>query len=169
MKAQREDLEYLRNIATYQFSYEISSCLFPQDSSFLIQKSLTTNRIRFILTEDKKLYLVLRAQDNLFSLTELSGAVIKSCSTPPTFRFVIRNDVANFIREGRNVFCKFVVNADKNIRAGDEVLIVDENDNLLGVGRAKVSGEEVKQYKRGLAVIVKRGIKNVDQDSFEGN
>ena len=161
-RAETDEIEYLKNIASYQFSYKIASCLFPDNNVFLIQKSLTTNRIRNVLTEDKKLYLVLRAQDNLFSLTDISGNIIKNCSSPPSFRFIIRSDVAEFIREGRNAFCKFVVDADKNIRAGDEVLLVDENDNLIGIGRAKVSGEEVKQYKRGLAVIVKRGIKNVD-------
>lgn len=169
IKATDEQIEYLRAIASFQFSSEISLCLFPQNKTFLIQKSLNTNRIRNILTSDRKLYLVLRAQDNLFSLTEISGEVIKSCSSPPAFRFVIKNDVSQFIREGKNVFCKFVVEADKNIRSGDEVLVVDEQDNLLGVGRAKVSGEEVKQYKRGLAVIVKRGIKNVNQNSSEGD
>lgn len=168
-RAEKEEIEYLREIASYQFSAQIAECLFPQDKIFLIQRSINTGRIRNILTEDKRLYLVLRAQDNLFSLTEISGSIIKSCSSPPSFRFIVRSDISNFIREGRNVFCKFVINVDPNIRAGDEVLIVDENDNLLAIGKAKVSGEEVKQYKKGLAVIVKRGIKNVNQDSPEGN
>lgn len=162
LRAETNEIEYLKSIASYQFSHEIASCLFSDNRTFLIQKSLTTNRIRNVLTEDKKLYLVLRAQDNLFSLTDTSGNIIKNCSSPPSFRFILQSDVAEFIKEGKNAFCKFVVDADKNIRAGDEVLLVDENDNLIGIGRARVSGEEVKQYKRGLAVIVKRGIKNVD-------
>lgn len=162
LKASPYEISYLKSIASYQFSTSVASCLFPDSKAFLIQKSLTTDRIRYVLTEDKKLYLVLRAQDTLFSLTELSGNIIKSCSSSPSFRFVIKSDVASFIKEGRNAFCKFIVNADPNIRAGDEVLLVDEDDNLIGIGRARVSGEEVKQYKKGLAVIVKRGIKNVD-------
>ncbi|MBB5253117.1 PUA domain-containing protein [Sulfurisphaera ohwakuensis] len=169
LKAQKDEINYLRYIAMYQFSLKVASCLFPEDSTFFIQRSLTTNRIRNILTEDKKLFLVLRAQDNLFSITEISGQIIKNCTSPPSFRFIIKNEVAGFIREGRNAFCKFVINSDPSIRAGDEVLVVDEQDNLLAVGRAKVSGEEVKQYKRGLAVIVKRGIKNVYQDNSKGN
>ncbi len=91
-------------------------------------------------------------------MTEISGMLIKNCTQRPEFRFVVRNEISKFIREGKNVFCKFVVDADENIRYGDEVLVVNEDDELLAIGRARVSGEEVKQYKRGIAVIVKREI-----------
>nr|MCG2889120.1 pseudouridine synthase [Sulfolobales archaeon] len=47
-------------------------------------------------------------------------------------------------------------------RAGDEVVVVDENDALVAVGKMRVSGEEVKQYKRGVAVNVRRGAKDFD-------
>ncbi|MDT7875953.1 MAG: PUA domain-containing protein [Sulfolobaceae archaeon] len=157
-KASEKEISYLYDIASYQFSETVSSCLFSAYPYFLIQRSTTTNKIRNILTPDNKLFLVLRAQDNLFSLTEISGMLIKNCTQRPEFRFVVRNEISKFIREGKNVFCKFVVDADENIRYGDEVLVVNEDDELLAIGRARVSGEEVKQYKRGIAVIVKREI-----------
>jgi uncharacterized protein with predicted RNA binding PUA domain len=154
------EIRKLKTIASYQFSSTIADCLFPPDEKFFIQYSIATNKIRNILDHNLRLFLVLRAQDYLFSLTEISGQIIKKCSDKPKFRFVVLNDISQFIKEGRNVFCKFVLESDESIRAGDEVLVVNEDDELLAIGRARVSGEEVKHYKRGIAVIVKREVKD---------
>ncbi|MEM3292633.1 MAG: PUA domain-containing protein, partial [Saccharolobus sp.] len=61
-------------------------------------------------------------------------------------------------REGRNVFAKHVIAVDSSIRSGDEVIIVNENDKLIALGKAKLSGEEMLEYKKGVAVYVKRGV-----------
>lgn len=158
------DFEILRGIAAYQFSSrEVSECLFPKKDEFLVQRSLSTGKIRNVLIKDgPKLYLVLRAQDLLFSLTLISATRFKECTKPPKFRVIVPSSVSNFVREGRNVFAKFVIEADPDLRPNDEVLIVDEFDNLLAVGKMRLSGEEVKQYKRGVAVHVKRGAEDLD-------
>ncbi|QGA55528.1 pseudouridine synthase [Sulfolobus sp. E5-1-F] len=145
-------------MAEYQFDYNISRCLFPEDARFLIQRSLNTKKIRNVLTSEGELYLVLRAQDVLFSLTLLSGGVIKNCSKFPEYRVVIPKNLEEFIKNGRNVFSKHVIAVDKRIRAGDEVIVVNENDELIAIGKAKLSGEEMMEYKRGMAVHVKRGV-----------
>ncbi len=59
--------------------------------------------------------------------------------------------------EGRNVFAKHVVEADKELRPQDEVIVVDEEDNLVAVGKAVLSGEEMKVFKHGVAVKVRKG------------
>ncbi|AAY80041.1 PUA domain-containing protein [Sulfolobus acidocaldarius] len=158
-EANDEEMRYIYDVLSYQFSPSLSDCIFIKHNKFLIQRSINTDKIRDILTLDRKLFLVLRAQDNLFSITEASGNDIKECSKPPSFRVMIQKEISEFILQGKNVFCKFVVDADPMIRYGDEVLVVDEDDRLLAIGRAKVSGEEIKQYKKGLAVIVKRVVK----------
>ncbi len=58
---------------------------------------------------------------------------------------------------GRNVFAKFVVDADPNIRPYDEVLVVNGNDELLATGQTLLNGEELKIFQQGLAVKVRRG------------
>ncbi|MBP1357660.1 MAG: pseudouridine synthase [Sulfolobus sp.] len=153
-------------MAEYQFDSDISECLFSYFPFYFISYSNATHRIRYIYISYNKnkgsyeLYLVLRAQDNLFSLTLVSGNVIKRCSNPPRFRVVVLNEVADFIRKGRNVFARHVINVDKELRAGDEVIVTDENDNLLAVGKMKLSGEEILTYKKGVAVEVKKGAYN---------
>ncbi|OYT31543.1 MAG: pseudouridine synthase, partial [Thermofilum sp. ex4484_79] len=52
-----------------------------------------------------------------------------------------------------------VVNVDPEIRAGEEVLVVDEEDRLLAIGRAVLAAQEMLSFKRGIAVKVRRGVK----------
>lgn len=166
----KTELEYLVWIAEYQFDADIANCLFSSFSSYFLIYSGSTRRIRYIyviINNEYKLYLILRAQDNLFSLTPSSGKVIKECTKAPKYRVMIDSKVTEFIKRGGNVFCKHVKMVDKNLRAGDEAIITDENDNLLAVGRMKLSGEEILAYKRGVAVIVRRGVGDEHQDSIE--
>jgi archaeosine synthase len=46
-----------------------------------------------------------------------------------------------------------VVEADDQIRPGDEVII--EGEKAFGVGRAKMSGWEMKRSRRGVAVEIR--------------
>ena len=48
---------------------------------------------------------------------------------------------------------------DRSIRANDEVLVVDEDDNLLATGKAILSAKEMLEFDRGMAVMVRQGIK----------
>jgi predicted RNA-binding protein (TIGR00451 family) len=67
------------------------------------------------------------------------------------------DDVSTFIAEGGDVFAKHVVKADNDIRPKDEVIVVDERGEVLAVGRAVLSGEEMIAFMRGVAVKARRG------------
>jgi len=62
-----------------------------------------------------------------------------------------------FAREGRSVFAKFIIDCDNNIRAGDEVLIVNAHDELLATGRALLCAEEMMDLNHGQAVKTRKG------------
>jgi uncharacterized protein with predicted RNA binding PUA domain len=152
----RFELNYLAGIAEYQFGFEESKSLFRE--GVFVRRSINTQKIREILTESYELFLVLRAQTSLFSLTTVSARVLLRTSPKPRFRVTVMNSVRDHVKVGQNVFCKHVLNADPELRSGDEAIVVDEEDELIGVGRAKVSGLEMKQMKRGMAVNMKRGV-----------
>jgi uncharacterized protein with predicted RNA binding PUA domain len=67
------------------------------------------------------------------------------------------SDVSEFIAEGRSVFAKHVVEVDERIRAGDEVIVVNEEDEILGTGKAILSGDEMLLFERGIAVKIRHG------------
>ena len=63
------------------------------------------------------------------------------------------------VKKGLTVFAKHVLEADPNIRPGDEVAVVGGEGEILAVGRAVLSGFEMVEFKAGVAVKVRRGVK----------
>jgi len=73
----------------------------------------------------------------------------------PKLRIAINDEAVPFVKEGRNVFAKFVINTDKNLRAGDECLVVDKDNTLLATGTLMLAPGECTSFKRGVAVRVR--------------
>jgi len=71
---------------------------------------------------------------------------------------VVIDDVQEFIKSGRNVFARHVVEADSEIRANDEVIVVNESDEVLATGKAVLSAFEMLESSRGVAVSVRQGV-----------
>ncbi|HDI74556.1 MAG TPA: pseudouridine synthase [Thermoprotei archaeon] len=150
------DLIKIRAIANYQYGHGVGDILFSRGNDIFISRA-STGRIRYIYLRDC-LIAVLRASDFMLLFSIKGAQLVKEAVPPPALRVVVRNDVARFIAEGKSVFAKHVVDVDKNLRAGDEVLVVDEDDNLLAVGRLVLSPLEIFSYKWGLAVRVRKSI-----------
>lgn len=154
--ASQEDLRVLLALLAYQFGKEASNILC---GTVEVRRSSVTGRIREVYVNGE-LVGTIRARDGFF-VPSLKGAERLLLHLPhPRHRVVVSNDVAEFIAEGRNVFCKHVMLADPELRPGEEVLVVNEDGRLLAVGKASVSGETMLTKRRGVAVKVRKGIKN---------
>ncbi len=128
-KSQISDHLYrARGIANYQFNAPIGQKLFPD--SCIVELSKSSGRIRHILY-DSKMLATIRASDGRLVLTIWGAQRLHQILSFPKFRVVVHKEIASFIAEGRSVFAKHVLNVDLQLRAGDEVLIVDEKDKLL--------------------------------------
>jgi predicted RNA-binding protein (TIGR00451 family) len=71
---------------------------------------------------------------------------------------VVQDDVSEVVRGGGDVFAKHVADTDLSIRPAEEVIVVDEGKALVGVGRAVLSGREMKHFTRGIAVKLRKGV-----------
>lgn len=71
------------------------------------------------------------------------------------FIVTMEEDAAEFVAKGKSALAKFVKNASSELKAGEEVLVVDEQHQLLGTGRALLSGSEMLAFNRGVAVIIR--------------
>ena len=147
-------LRRIRSVADYQFGKGVGVKLFPD--SVKIEYSKRTGRIRYVYLNGKRL-ATLRPTDGLFSLS-IAGAkrIVENACDAKCF-VTVRKDVSKFIAEGGDVFAVHVVDADGEIRPKDEVIVLDEDGNVLAVGRAVLSGEEMKVFRCGVAVKVRRG------------
>jgi len=146
------DLEKINTVFDYQFGVKN----FFNNNDQII-KSKTTGHIRNII-RNSKLIATMR-NDGFFTLTPDGGIFLLAMLDYPLSRVVVTEDSAEFNSKGYNVFFKFILDFDHNIIAGNDVLVVDSSDRLCAVGKATVSGTEMKYYKDGIAVKVHRGIK----------
>lgn len=145
--------EFLLNKVDYVFSYQFGRSLFSiiEKGKVELQRSRNTGKIRNVLYDGKQI-LAFRASDGLFSLNYEGAVMIHSSFKSPGHRVIVNSEVSEYIREGKNVFAKFVEGADGSIRPHDEVLIVDREDNLLAFGRALLNSDEMIDFSRGIAV-----------------
>lgn len=154
-KPTTSELRELREIAEFQFNVK-GELLIPDD--VYVAVSPNTNRIRYLIVDNQK-YLSLRSRDHRFNLHIPAGYVLIRLLPPPKLRIYVKNEYAEFIARGETLFARHVLMADPSVKPGDEVLVVDEEGRLLGVGRAKLAGWEMVHYNRGEAVKVREGVK----------
>ena len=67
-----------------------------------------------------------------------------------------------FVSEGRSLFCKHVKWCGTNIKVGSDVAIIDGSSSdgrVIAVGIAMLPSKLMKEYRRGVAVKVRQGIK----------
>lgn len=141
-------LKRARIIADYQFGRGAGEAIFPDGTTYSLSK---TRRLRYLYSGKERIATV-RANDNLLTLSMLGAGRIHAFLPSPRLRVVASEDAAPFVAKGGNLFAKHVLSVDEEIRAGEEVLVVDSNDRLLATGTAVLAPEEMRQLKRGLAV-----------------
>jgi uncharacterized protein with predicted RNA binding PUA domain len=151
--SENSSLRRVQTIADYQFGRGVGIGLFPEDCTYIFS---TTGRIRQILFAGVRLATV-RASDGRLTLGIEGAKRLMTMLPAPGYRVVIRDDVAEFVAQGKNAFAKHVVAADQVIRAGDDVLVVAGNDRLIACGAAVVSGTEMLAFNYGVAVRVRQG------------
>jgi predicted RNA-binding protein (TIGR00451 family) len=154
VKPRLHELRRVRVVANYQFGRRASR-IFPK--TVLITRSPNTHRIRHIY-RDKELLATYRPRDGLLALSIPGGEALLRVFKPPKLRVRVIPGVEDFIRKGGNVFCKHVDDVDPELRPAEEVLVVDQNDRLLAVGRSFFNAEEMLSFKIGVGVKVRHGV-----------
>ena len=142
-------LRKMDSIFSYQFGKPLYSIVNREDVSLL--RSKNTGKVRMLLVKGNPAF-AFRASDGLFSLTIVGAKIILDSFPAPRHRVIVDKDAEEFVREGRNVFSKFVYDADPMLRPHDEVVIVNRDDRLIAFGRAVLCREEMLDFSRGIAV-----------------
>ncbi|MCD6428782.1 MAG: tRNA-guanine transglycosylase [Desulfurococcales archaeon] len=149
-EATTEEIRYLRAIINHQLGVDVGDVLFKEGVKLKISKN--TGKIREVLDSSGRRLASVRASSYTFNLTLLAARVIHEVVRPPRLRVVVVDEIAPDIAKSSTLFARHVLSIDENLRAGDEVLVVDEKDNLLCVGRLVLSPLEVLHFIRGPAV-----------------
>ncbi|MEM1606867.1 MAG: PUA domain-containing protein [Candidatus Bathyarchaeia archaeon] len=147
-------LERIRKIADYQFGKGVGEHLFPDNVEIIFSKG--TGRIRHIYL-NSVLLATLNPITGFFTLTVEGARRVLSSMKVKRLWVKISDDAIPFVEKGGDVFAKHVVDSDEGILPGEEVIVIDSDGNVIAVGRAVLSGAEMKAFKRGVAVRVRRG------------
>jgi predicted RNA-binding protein (TIGR00451 family) len=150
-------LRKVKAICDYQFGTRITDILFNNDEKVDVSFSKNTGTIRHVYY-DNKLMLNFRPNNGFFTLTLFAAHRIISNIPKPKLRVLVLNEISEFIKKGRNVFCKHIIDIDADLRALDEVIVVNQEDELLAIGKLMFPVPYVKSFKRGIAVNVRKGL-----------
>lgn len=139
----------------YQFRKEASELL--RGGIVKVRRSPSSGRVREVYV-DGVLVGTIRATDGFFVPTLEGAARLLKLLSHPRSRVVVGAEVGQYVAQGRSVFCKHVIEADPEVRPGDEVFVVNTEGKLVAVGKAVTSGAEMTRRKAGRAVKVRKGI-----------
>jgi predicted RNA-binding protein (TIGR00451 family) len=156
-------LDKIRKIADYQFGKGVGEKLFPGNVEVVFSKR--TGKVKYVYL-GKNLLATLSPLTGLFTLTIDGAKRVFEIMQPKRLWVQIEDDAVHFVERGKDVFAKYVVDLDEEIRPGEEVIVIDRKGEIVAVGRALLSGAEMRLFKRGVAVKVRKGrvkIKNMDQ------
>ena len=153
-KIKVDDLTKIKTVANYQFGNGAGEALFSGDVD--IVRSKKTGKIRHIYVGDE-LIATMRASDGYFVLNKEGARRLHSNTEYPKNRVVVNEDSEPFAREGKSIFSKFVIECDENIKANDEVLIVNKDDDLLAVGKSLLNSNEIYDFNTGQAIKTRKG------------
>lgn len=147
------DVDALRTVANYQFGAGAGEALFAGD---VVVQRTSSGRPQQILADSDR--VVSYGIDGRFTLGVAGGRRLQSALSPPKSRVVVGDESEPFVRDGRNVFAKFVQRVDSAVRPGDEVLVEHFDGGLLAVGRAELSADAMANFDTGMAVKIRNSI-----------
>jgi uncharacterized protein with predicted RNA binding PUA domain len=149
------DRTFLRRIADYQFGGGAGRVLFP-DGEEMTVTTTSSGRPRQVRADEGR--LVTYGTNGRFTLGTAGGKRLQSLAAETPYRVVVGDESEPYVREGRNVFAKFVDTADDTIRPRDDVVVEHTDGRLLAVGRAELPGEAMLDFETGMAVYVRDSV-----------
>jgi len=148
------DIAALRTAADYQFGTGAGAALFSPEAELDLRRT-SSGRPEQVHAPDGR--LVTYGVDGRFTLGLAGGRRLCDALDPPASRVTVGDESEPFVRDGRNVFAKFVGGVDPDVRPGDEVAVLHEEGGLLAVGRAELPAAGMRDFGTGMAVYVREG------------
>jgi archaeosine synthase len=145
----RELEEIVQATADFQFGYGAGALLVPEHAR-LFGKPYR----QIICRIDKEQVCSYLADAGFLSLT-LDGAE----RLAPLGRYWVHLDAPSV--KGGSIFAVGVQEADPVIRPGDEVIVLNHQNEVTAVGRSEMSGREMCELERGRAVSVRHKVEGV--------
>jgi 7-cyano-7-deazaguanine tRNA-ribosyltransferase len=141
----------------YEFGPGTSRALPAEGLEFLYSRK--SDRLKQV-NHAERLFVVIRPSGAI-ALTLYAASTLSSSRKFLENSVTVDDEAVPFVRKGKSVFCKFVLRVGRHVLPGGEVVVLDRKGRPIGIGRAKIPGRYMREFKGGVAVKV-RGISNED-------
>ncbi len=148
-------VERVKTILDYQFGKGFGNLFTKGNTELIISRK--TKRLRNLLLDGEHM-VSLSHRRGLFILQKGGAKLLHKHSKMAKFRVVVNPETAEFNKNGKSVFCKFVEDIDSELRIMDECIVVTPNDELVAFGNLVVSPKELELGQQGMAVRVRSGL-----------
>jgi uncharacterized protein with predicted RNA binding PUA domain len=136
------------------FGKGISSSLPLDKLDFVYSKR--TGKVKHVIL-DGKILCTFRKDGGIALSIDLARLLLKD-DRFMEHCIMVSGDAARYIVEGRSVFCKHVKYAGSSISVGSEVAVLDEDRNIIAIGKAVLPSCIIRDMKSGVAVKVRDSI-----------
>jgi 7-cyano-7-deazaguanine tRNA-ribosyltransferase len=154
-KKENSDLRRISTLVDFQFGKKVSESLLR--GTIKIVKSKKTGKIRNVYCNRKHI-LSIRASDGMFTLKIAGGQLLQKILPFPHLRVIIDDEAVPFIKKGKSVFAKFVIDCDRELRPFEECLVVNSSDEFLAIGTSILNPMEMLSFRYGVAVKIREHI-----------
>ncbi len=151
-KGKLRDVEKIKAIIDYQYGRGVGGKVFG--GNIFIEKSKRTGRIRRVYDGNTLLGTLVPGK-GLFVLKGDGVKRLFQALPKGKYSVIVQEEAIPFLRKNRSLFAKFIIECDDEIRAGDEVLLLNKKNKLIGYGKTLLNCEEMKKFTRGVAVKVR--------------
>ncbi|MEM5820644.1 MAG: PUA domain-containing protein [Candidatus Aenigmatarchaeota archaeon] len=142
------NLEELLDIVEFQFGREIRKRIENLDLKI---KRFRSRKIEIYLNNN--LFLYLNPKFFLFSINiEFTKILVET----KKFYIKVKNEFINDIKKTKNIIRKNILEYSKDFRSGDDIIVIDENNNLIGIAKAKFNYNEIENSTYGLIAKIKK-------------
>ncbi|MFB6153432.1 MAG: PUA domain-containing protein [Halodesulfurarchaeum sp.] len=155
------DRSALRTIANYQWGAGAGDGLFRPGDEYEVDRSKSGRPRQVAVHGDR---LVSLGTDGRFTLGLEGGRRLASALPDPEYRVVVGDESEPYVRDGRNVFAKFVSRVHPQIRPRDEVIVEHERGEVIAVGRAEIDAGAMADFETGMAVLVREGAGDTEEE-----
>ena len=148
------ELEFARKIIDEHFGHGCGIKLLPPEKVVVLNKVPHVDRMDEYIVDGHVLFSIRFDPCRGFApVLKCEGAI--RLGSVITKKFVVVDaGVVNSLKGGYNVMIPGVIDADDDIKSGDEVVVLC-NDRIVAVGTARVDGKSMKSGGRGIAVKIR--------------
>jgi len=144
-------------IADYQFGQGVGEKLFPKEEIEIVLGN--TKKIRKIL-RNNEIVATLRPEDGLLVLSFYGAELLHQILPNLRYRIKVSKKAVPYIALGYNVLANQIEFADPELLPKEEVIVLDPLGRVIAIGEAILNGKEMYEFNYGVAVKVRKSLKD---------